>query len=112
MNTSNLTVTNNLFLDNSLISYWRFEAMYSFVSENSTSALNFIINQPPSNGSCSIDPLNGTTTTLFTIICSSWFDEDGIKDYSFYGIVIVCLEIFKNLNFVFFQFGRAIHRNL
>jgi hypothetical protein len=48
--------------------------------------MNFIINQPPSNGSCSINPLNGTTTTLFTISCPNWFDEDGVKDYSLYGI--------------------------
>jgi hypothetical protein len=59
--------------------------MYFFISENSTSALNFIINQPPQNGSCLIDPLNGSTTTIFTIVCSDWVDEDGIKDYSFYG---------------------------
>ena len=85
LRTSNLTVVNDLFLANSKISYWRFEVMYFFSSENSSSALNFIINQPPHDGSCSIDPLNGTTSTLFTIICSAWVDEDGIKDYSFYG---------------------------
>ncbi|CAF1689523.1 unnamed protein product, partial [Adineta ricciae] len=45
---------------------------------------NFIINQPPANGSCSIDPLNGTITTLFTVTCLNWFDTNGIKDYSLY----------------------------
>ena len=59
--------------------------MYFFTSENSSSALNFIINQPPRNGSCVINPLNGNTTTVFTIVCSNWVDEDGIKDYSVYG---------------------------
>ncbi|CAF4318796.1 unnamed protein product, partial [Adineta steineri] len=49
------------------------------------SALNFIINQPPYNGSCSINPMNGTTTTLFTITCPNWYDEDGVKDYSLYA---------------------------
>ncbi|CAF4346396.1 unnamed protein product, partial [Adineta steineri] len=50
-----------------------------------SSALNFVINQPPQNGSCSIDPLNGTTSTLFTISCPNWLDEDGIQDYSLYS---------------------------
>ena len=44
-----------------------------------------MINQPPRNGSCSIAPSNGTTSTLFTVLCPDWFDEDGIKDYSVYG---------------------------
>ncbi|CAF1188688.1 unnamed protein product, partial [Adineta ricciae] len=83
-NTSNFTSINQLFLMNPQVSLWRFEALYQFASESSSSALNFVINQPPSNGSCSIFPLAGTTDTLFTISCSNWFDEDGIKDYSLY----------------------------
>ncbi|CAF4263685.1 unnamed protein product [Adineta steineri] len=83
-NTSNFTATDELFLNNLQISLWRFEVVYTFQSETSTSALNFIINQPPSNGSCSINPLNGTITTLFTIECPYWFDVDGIRDYSLY----------------------------
>jgi hypothetical protein len=66
--------------------YWRFEVVYSFLSEISSSALNFVINHPPYNGSCSIYPLNGTTSTLFNISCPNWFDEDQIEDYSIYGI--------------------------
>ena len=62
--------------------YWRFEVAYSFAAGISSSALNFVVNQPPSNGSCSISPLQGTTSTLFTVSCSNWFDEDGIKDYA------------------------------
>ena len=58
---------------------------YTFPVEISSSALNFKINQSPENGSCSISPLNGSTTTLFTIACSGWADEDGIKDYSIYS---------------------------
>ncbi|CAF2697542.1 unnamed protein product [Rotaria sp. Silwood2] len=83
-NTTNFTATNKLFLENSQIKLWRFEVIYALTSEISTSALNFAINQPPYNGSCSINPLNGTTSTLFTISCPDWFDEDGIKDYSLY----------------------------
>ncbi|CAF3807836.1 unnamed protein product [Rotaria sp. Silwood1] len=83
-NTSNFTATNKLFLDNPQISLWRFEVVYTFSFETSSSALNFVINQSPYNGSCSIDPRNGTTSTLFTVSCPNWFDEDGIKDYSVY----------------------------
>ena len=43
-----------------------------------------MINKRPENGSCEIDPENGTTSTLFTINCSRWDDSDKIKDYSFY----------------------------
>ncbi|CAF1320727.1 unnamed protein product [Adineta steineri] len=84
-NTSNFTATDLLFLNNLQISLWRFEVVYTFQSAISTSALNFIINQPPVNGSCSINPLDGTITTLFTIECLNWYDVDGIQDYSLYA---------------------------
>lgn len=64
--------------------YWRFEVQYTFPSEQAVSSINFKINQPPSNGICSINPRSGTINTLFTISCSNWFDDDGIKDYSVY----------------------------
>jgi hypothetical protein len=83
-NTTHFTALNQLFLDNPQVLYWRFEVIYSFPIGTSSSALNFVLNQPPQNGSCSIYPLNGTTNTLFTISCSNWFDEDGIEDYSIY----------------------------
>jgi hypothetical protein len=86
LNTANFTATDQLFLSNSQITLWKFEVVYNFSSETSSSALNFIMNQPPANGSCSINPSNGTTDTIFTVLCPNWFDEDGIKDYSLYGI--------------------------
>jgi hypothetical protein len=43
--------------------------------------------------------LNGTTTTLFTISCSNWFDEDNIKDYLVYCMKIS--SIFHNLKLIF-----------
>ena len=86
--TTNFTATNNLFLSNPLIEYWRFEVVYSFSSETTSSALNFIINQPPQNGSCSISPLSGTTSTLFTVSCQDWEDQDGIQDYSIYSTIV------------------------
>ncbi len=85
-NTNNFTAIDTLFLNNPEITLWRFEVVYQFLSEKSTSALNFIINPSPDNGSCSMNPLNGTTTTLFTVSCPGWFDADGIKDYSLYGM--------------------------
>ena len=84
--TSNLTATNKLFINHPHVTYWRFQVIYSFPSGSSSSALNFIINQPPQNGFCSITPTIGTTSTLFTISCFNWTDKDGIKDYLFYGI--------------------------
>ncbi|CAF1131898.1 unnamed protein product [Adineta steineri] len=95
-NTSNFTATDLLFLNNLQISLWRFEVVYTFLSAISTSALNFIINQPPSNGSCSINPLGGTITTLFTIECPDWFDLDGIQDYSLYDNFQVRLPVGDN----------------
>ena len=87
-NTTNFTSTNDLFISYPLIEYWRFEVTYSFAAESSSSALNFQINQSPENGSCSINPYNGTTSTLFTISCSDWADQDGIKDYSIYSMFL------------------------
>jgi len=83
---SNFTVLNQLFIQNPTVKFWKFEVVYSFPNETSTSALQFVINQPPENGSCSISPSNGTITTLFEIACPNWFDEDGIKDYSLYSL--------------------------
>ena len=85
LQSSNFTSTQDLFLQYPQVHFWRFEVVYSFATVRATSALNFQINQPPSNGSCSISALNGTTRTPFTISCVSWFDEDGIQDYSIYG---------------------------
>jgi hypothetical protein len=85
--TTNFTAINQLFLLNPQINLWRFEVVYSFSLTTSISALDLMMNQPPVNGSCSIAPLNGTTTTLFTISCLNWFDENGIKDYSLYSML-------------------------
>ena len=41
---SNFTVTNQLFLLNPNVKFWKFEVVYSFLNETSTSALNFLIN--------------------------------------------------------------------
>ena len=85
MSRTNFTATNGLFLNNPLVALWRFEVVYSFANEISSSTLSFTINQPPARGSCSIYPTTGTTSTLFRVSCPDWFDTDGMKDYSLYG---------------------------
>lgn len=88
-NTTNFTATNHLFMNNSRIKHWRFEVIYFFQQEISTSALNFEINDPPNNGTCSIYPRNGSTTTLFMINCEGWRDQHEIRDYSIYGKTMI-----------------------
>jgi len=95
---SNFTVLNQLFIQNPTILFWKFEVVYSFPNETSTSALQFVINQPPQNGSCSISPSNGTITTLFEIACPNWFDEDGIKDYSLYSFTNQLMIAFSSFS--------------
>ena len=85
-NTTNFTATNDLFRHYPNETHWKFEVVYSFGSITSSSALNFEINPPPSNGLCHISPSNGTTTTVFTITCSNWSNQDNIKDYSLYSM--------------------------
>ena len=82
---TNFTATSQLFLHSPQINFWRFEVVYQFSIENSASTINFATNQPPTNGSCSIDPSSGITTTPFTVICIDWYDANDIKDYSLYG---------------------------
>lgn len=86
LNTRNLTIINELFLSYSQCSYWRFEVDYEFgFVKRSSSALNVVLNHSPVNGSCFINPMNGTTSTLFDVNCMNWMDNNGIKDYSVYG---------------------------
>ena len=86
-NTSHFTATKDIFIDSPNITYWRFEVVYTSGSQLSSSALNFMVNQPPHDGTCSVYPLSGTTTTLFSIACWNWLDDDEVKGYSFYGTV-------------------------
>src|SRR4051812_1727582 len=88
LNTKNLTIAKDFFIDNNEILYWRFEFIYLFEFETIINKrFDIKINQKRENGFCRIDPLNVTSETFFTINCSNWIDNDGIKDYSFYGII-------------------------
>jgi hypothetical protein len=86
LNSKNLTIRKDLFSNHQQTIYWRFEVIYIFQSEMNNHTFDIELNQSPRNGFCSINPFNGTTTTLFTIDYSNWFDEDQIKDYTFYGL--------------------------
>lgn len=91
--TSNFTATNQLFLQNRRMNLWRFEVIYTFPTRKSSSSLNFITNTPPANGTCSINPFNGSTNTLFTISCPNWFDSNTIKDYLLYCTSLFSLSL-------------------
>lgn len=101
-NSANLTIKKEFFKENNQIFYWRFQLFYFFDNDKKgLSALDFHRNQCPRNGFCSISPSNGTTKTLFTINCSNWYDEDGIKDYSFYSnYIFVCFHFPKEKNYL------------
>ena len=84
-----LTVKEDLFIDYSLQIIWKIELDVFVPSKNTSGSTSivFYINFPPRSGSCTINPQNGTTDTLFSISCINWIDLDGILDsYSFYGI--------------------------
>jgi hypothetical protein len=85
-NTPNFTATNDLFVNYPNVTLWKFEVVYRFQSVNSSSALNFLINPPPSNGSCQINPPHGNTSTIFNVTCTDWYNKDNIKDYSLYSM--------------------------
>ena len=79
-NSSSFTSTSRLFIKNPSAELWGCEVTYRFVSATSSSALNFVINRSPYSRSCSIHPLNSTTSTVFPLSYADWFDEDGIKN--------------------------------
>lgn len=93
-NTSRFTATSDLFSSDLAVRRWRFEVVYSFSSRiTSSSSLNFEINSPPSNGSCSIQPRSGTTTTLFNVSCPHRSDDDQIKDYSLLSLFLIYADV-------------------
>lgn len=105
-NLENLTTTSDLFMNNFNIKYWRFEVIYSIGSIQSNGLIDFILNSPPQNGTCQINPLNGTTSTSFTIQCFNWFDSDGIKDYLVYSLFLFFFSIFNSFLTLFQRSNR------
>ncbi|CAF0820451.1 unnamed protein product [Adineta ricciae] len=84
-NTENLTIPKMFFQNTSNVAFWRFQVFYNFSSEIIVGTFDIEINKPPTNGTCSIQPQNGTIMTLFTINCSDWYDRDGIKQMTIYN---------------------------
>ena len=90
---SDLTIKKQLFSDYSTQNIWKIDLIlnvkdpFQNQTQNATSSLNVYVNQPPTSGTCDIDPKNGTTNTLFRINCINWIDIDGSVpvNYVFYG---------------------------
>ena len=78
-------MTKDLFDLHKEILYWRFEVIYFIESKNINQTFDIKMNESPQNGFCSIEPSNGTMNTSFTMTCSNWIDDDGVKDYICYG---------------------------
>lgn len=96
LQTNTLTLTKDFFLEYSTITQWRLEVIYSSETNTSNKILDIQLNDSPRAGNCSIDPLNGTILTLFTINCSNWLDSDGIKGYTIFGLFVFSFSFFKS----------------
>ena len=87
----NLTILKNLFVDYPTQVIWKIEFVANVMiatnqSYQGSTSNTIFVNFSPLPGNCDILPKNGTTSTLYTIMCDSWSDPDGsIKSYAFYG---------------------------
>ena len=68
----------------------KFRAKVTIVDEKAltkaVTAMNFIVNKAPVNGSCSITPKEGRTgQDYFNLTCSNWTDDQKVAEYMFYG---------------------------
>ncbi len=92
MNSKELTLLPQLFLNYSSVTYWRVDFfVQNEANPNQTlsgmASLMLKKNELPSNGLCFVDKTNGTSLqTWFQIICNNWIDPDGqIVSYEFMG---------------------------
>jgi hypothetical protein len=94
---SDLTIKKQLFSDFIAQKIWKIDLILDDFNpmqnqtQIATSSLIFYVNQPPSSGTCDINPKSGTTSTLFSISCSSWIQQDGSPPlkYVFYGKIFI-----------------------
>lgn len=89
---SDLTILSDLFMGNPQQIIWKIELNVFSSTQNLTGYTSILlyVNFPPIPGSCNVDPLLGTTSTLFTLTCVGWFDSDGLLiSYAFYGISLI-----------------------
>ena len=88
---ADITVLSDLFRDYSNYIIWKFELVITVVALNKSQYTSLVayINQPPVPGMCGMNPINGTTSTIFTIFCADWSDNDGgLTNYTFYGMML------------------------
>ena len=103
---SDLTIKEDLFRDFDYQIIWKIELVVYSPSQNSSgsSSMIFYVNFPPRNGSCKINPRNGTTNTLFEINCYGWIDLDGsVASYSYYGKSFFIFPKIRNITSLFFK---------
>jgi hypothetical protein len=83
-----LTLNEDIFRDHSSIIFWKIEleVLISSRNVNGKSSILFFVNFPPRFGNCTVNPENGSTKTLFGIICANWIDSEGsVFNFVFYG---------------------------
>ncbi len=83
-----LILKEELFRDHSSIKVLKIELEVYVSSRNVSgkSAISFFVNFPPRLGDCTVNPVNGTTQTLFGIKCANWIDSEGrVFNFAFYG---------------------------
>jgi hypothetical protein len=73
---TDLTIKEELFQDFPSQTVWKVELNVYVPSKNTSGSTSiiFLVNFPPKNGLCDINPKNGTTNTLFSFSCSNWVD--------------------------------------
>ncbi|KAK0049118.1 polycystin-1 isoform X2, partial [Biomphalaria pfeifferi] len=72
------------------VSKLRIQCKIDDVSGNISAETQLIVNKPPSNGNCSIQPMNKTATIdaepMWRVECNEWNDTDGIKEFQFFSV--------------------------
>lgn len=58
--------------------------------DKSYAILDLKTNKAPENGSCTVDPMNGTAVNTFNVNCFDWQDPDGIWKY------VIVFEVKEN----------------
>ena len=87
-----VTISKDLFEDYPNQNYWKVKMtthLLTFTFKENTSSessIYFHVNHSPWNGTCDINPRNGSTQDVFKISCDFWLDIDGnILTYAYYG---------------------------
>jgi hypothetical protein len=89
-----LVISSSLFSDYKY-SFWKIQlSSYSngYIQPGNSSIV-FFVNYPPKNGTCNVNPINGTTSVDFTIVCQNWIDPDGVSKYVYYGTLFFCSNL-------------------